>query len=455
MSNRFCCGFLVGTMLFCNANASAFALRDAISIYEEKFSKSPPSVQECGEYCFVIVEGDLAKARHGDVRPLVLSGELKAIQKYVGTPGLGYVSPFTTALQKMFSTLVEFEIPHCRTVTVEDSHDDRRFRHVTAYEAEPLQRARDRVERREKGRRSVAAWRRDLASLVSRYEKAHAVERVWNHLGATLPIVLGEDRFMSFAGIEMNGADVERLISTWNGDSADRAECVNALKVLPSFSRAHMRMAELESESGNYIASALEFVNAGAGGCFDRKKFADRIKEHERIWTSLSWREFGRLADALAIPDAELAKSRFSRWKDVVRTLGFVSFRNSASSEAEHAFAEARELFQQGKNLPRILSLLEESLTTNPGVGDAWRYYAAALRTSGRHRDSVLAGHVALVLNRSDEKAIWEIIRGYKELGLHEMAESNAWWLSVVSHDLSLQRCTLDFLKGMRPDCYD
>ena len=51
---------------FLSVKVFAFAGEEAHRLYAEHYVRKPPSVQECGEYLFVIVEGDVPKDRHGD-----------------------------------------------------------------------------------------------------------------------------------------------------------------------------------------------------------------------------------------------------------------------------------------------------------------------------------------------------------------------------------------------------
>ena len=137
---------------------------------------------------------------------------------------------------------------------------------------------------------------------------------------------------------------------------------------------------------------------------------------------------------------------------DVRRSVGLLYFDDVEDGEAVRLFETARSLFLEGKDLPRIISLLEQSLTKNPGCGEAWRYYASALRTAGRIEEAVVAGHEAVVLGVNDYAAAWDVVRCYRLMGCKGLAAGNAWWLSVSAEDPDIRRKSMSLLKEMFPN---
>lgn len=442
-------------LLLCGVNAFAFTLREASSIYREKFAGSPPSLQESGEYCFLIVEGSLSDAPKGNVRPLVLSGEMKLLNRYIGGVGLGYESPFCPAVMELFTSRIEFEIPTCRCVTVENSQEEDRFRHVSAYEAGPLRVARDRALRHEKGRRSVNAWCRDVGSLARKYENLKSGSFFWARMGASIPFIKAEGKLMQCVGVPVNGAAAERLVRTWNPDRADKTECVRALSILPTFSLAHGRMGDVEESEGNHFAALMETLYAGVAGELAVDKFSKYVSAFSLQTQNSAWNELCSLAKRIADRKLDLKATHIPFWEEVSRSIGLLFFEKTEDANAACMFETAKELFLKGEDLPRVISLLEQSLAKDPGCGDAWRYYAAALRTAGRIEDALVAGHEAVVLGDNDYVAAWDVVRCYRLMGLDGLAAANAWWLSVSSGDAEIKAKAVSLLKEMLPDVFE
>ena len=446
---------IVVALLLCGVDVIAFTLREATALYRAKFADSPPSLQESGEYCFLVVEGNLADAPKGNVRPLVLAGEMKLLSQCVGGAGLGYETPFCPAVTALFANRIEFEIPACKSVTVENSQDGDRFRHVSAYEAGPLRVARERARRKEKGRRSVNSWCRDVAALAEKYENVKSASCFWKKMGAMIPVIKAECRLMPCVCASVNGVAAERLVRTWNPGKADKTECLRALSVLPTFSLAHRRMGEIEESEGNYFGAAIETLYAGVAGELEEKTFSRRVSALSQQTQNPAWTGLCSLVKGVASREPVSNAVHMPFWGDARRCLGLLFFDNVEDAEAVRMFETARELFLKGENLPRIITLLEQALARNPGCGDAWRYYAAALRTAGRIEDAIVAGHEAVVLGDNDYAAAWDVVRCYRLMGIDGLAAANAWWLSVSAGDADIKEKALSLLKEMSPDVFE
>ena len=442
-------------MLLCGVNAFAFTLREATRVYREKFANSPPSIQESGEYCFLIVEGSLSDAPKGNIRPLVLAGEMKLMCQHIGGVGLGYETPFSPAVMELFASRVEFEIPACKSITVENSQSGGRFRHVSAYEAGPIRIARERALRHEKGRRSVEAWCRDVELLSRKYENAKSAAYVWKKIGSSIPVFKSECRLMPCIGVPVNAVAVERRVRTWNPDGADKAACEQALSVLPTYSFAHKRMGDIKENEGDCLAASMESLYAGVAGEFEFEEFSRRVLAFSKRIQNPAWNELRVLVKRITLRETGLMTNAMPFWSDVCRGAGFLYFDDVKDGESVRLFETARSLFLEGKDLPRIVSLLEQSLARNPGCGEAWRYYASALRTAGRIEDAVVAGHEAVVLGDKDYTAAWDVVRCYRLMGLDGLASGNAGWLSVSSDDPEITRQAVSVLKEVHPHVFE
>lgn len=442
-------------MFLCGVNAFAFTLREAMNVYREKFSGSSPSIQESGEYCFLIVEGSLAGAPKGNIRPLVLAGEMKLLSQHIGGVGLGYETPFGPAVMELLASKVVFEIPSCKSVTVENSQSGDRFRHVSAYEAGPIRIARERALRHEKGRRSVEAWCRAVEALARKYENGKSATYVWMKIGASIPVLKSECGLMPCMNVPVNAVAVERLVRTWNPNGADKAACEQALSILPTFSLAHARKGDIKECEGDCLAASMEALYAGVAGEFEFEKFSRRMSAFSKRTQNPAWNELSALVKRVALRETSSTTNGLPFWSEACRSVGFLYFDDVEDREAARLFENARSLFLEGKDLPRIVSFLEQSLARNPGCGEAWRYYASALRTAGRIEDAVVAGHEAVVLGDRDYVAAWDVVRCYRLMGLDGLATGNAWWLSVSSGDSEIKRKSASLLKEIYPHVFE
>lgn len=446
--------FIAGILL-CGVNACAFTLREAMDIYRQKFADSPPSMQESGEYCFLIVEGSLADATKGNIRPLVLAGEMKLLSKHIDGVGLGYKTPFCPEVMKLLASKAGFEIPTCKSVTVENSQSGDWFRHVSAYEAGPIRIARERAARREKGRRSAESWCRDLEMLARKYENAKSSTYVWMKVGASIPVIRSECKTLPCVGVPVNAAAVERLVRTWNPDDANKASCEQALAILPTFSLAHMRLGDIEESKGNWLSASMEALYAGVAGEFDAEKFSRRVSAFSKHVQNPAWDELNDLVRRVANRSSTSDSKALPFLGELCRGAGFLYFSDADDGDAERQFERARSLFLEGKDLALAISLLEQSLAKNPGRGEVWRYYASALRTGGRIEEAVLAGHEAIALDDGDYVAAWDVVRCYRLMGFNRLAAGNAWWLAVSSGDDEIRRKALSLLKEIFPDVFE
>ena len=98
----------------------AFSYEEARSLYVKNYTESPPSVQECGDYVFVIQEGKIDYDDPSGIKAAVLRGQLDAIEKYVGKSAGGVDSPFSKSLTEKLLTLVSFRIPVCKSCRVDE-----------------------------------------------------------------------------------------------------------------------------------------------------------------------------------------------------------------------------------------------------------------------------------------------------------------------------------------------
>lgn len=94
-------------------------------------------------------------------------------------------------------------------------------------------------------------------------------------------------------------------------------------------------------------------------------------------------------------------------------------------------FAEAEVLYRKGKDVPRILTLLAESICINPIGEKKWAYLGGVLKALGKHEDALIAYIQALKFDNSDPWA-WKGVRDCcSKLGYKVNATGLDWYFKL------------------------
>ena len=437
-----------------SAEAFAFAAEEAHRLYAEHYIHTPPSVQECGEYLFVIVEGDVPKDRHGDATREIMEAQLAALENYVGSGTFGYVSPFSARLTERLRPKGSFEISSCQVVTVEENVGEKRFREASAFAAGLIKAERERLLQKKPSRRSVGAWAKDLSALLEKCPSDEMRGRMMSEAGLFLPLLFGPEHSMQCVDVAVDGVAVEKLFYEWNGKAKTQGECESALRVLPTFSAAHRRLAEMARMKGNLVPVVDELIKTGVAGEVDEVVLKSVLGDLATASGSDVWREFAELRQSCLSADLLSVADRSDIGNCVRRSLGRVKFDGNTDSESEQLFKSAKELFVSGRSLPQVIRNLEFSLARNPGLSVAWRLYGDALRTDKRWVAAILAYHEVLSIDVGDIEAIYGVTRCYEAMGLKKLAAAATWWGIVASTDGSFRDEFAGMLKRVYPDAF-
>lgn len=435
--------------------ALAFSSEEAHRLYAERFKTRSASVVECGEYLFVINEGPLSKSKHDDHTAAVLEAQLGALEKHVGSGMFGYVSPFGTKLtDRLCARKVAFSIPSCRVVTVEESIGENEFREASAFELAPIKAERDRVMRREPSRRTVESWLQDLERLLSRCQTDAARRQIMAEAGMVVPLLFAAECACECLDISVDGRDVEWVFAKEPLSAATEDDCRTVLKVLPTYSRAHQRLAVFALDKDDFVECIHESLAVGMTGDVDERLFeAAMIKLHE--WTGCgAWSEFAKLRK-LELLSFETNGWNTSRVRSAVGcALGRVKFKKGRHESGDMDFREARNLYRRGKDLPRIISLLETAIEKNAENHEYWRYYGDALRTGGRFSEAAVAYQQAIALDESDCEAVMGLAQACERLGLKKLAASACWWGLIRFKNNESRAASIDMLGRSLPDVF-
>ena len=415
--------------------AFAFSYEEARALYVKNYTESSPSVQECGDYVFVIQEGLVDYDDPSGIKAAVLKGQLDAIEKYVGKSVGGTESPFPEALTGKLLPLNSFRIPACKSCKVDELRLVGKFRHVSAFEAAPLREARARAASGRPARLSNGEWGALIAERIKSYGSEEDRDSLWAELGAA-PVLMSRLGGVRWMVERADGVTLCDAIVKWRGSETAK-ECYAVLKLNPAFSPAYRRLAALAEAEGDLVvalsrsfkasiaASAPEGVSALAGQVGKR-------------FSSSAWGEYARLyAQAVqksTLPSGESA----AMWKYLVRTFGHLEASSVSAADAAKAaemFKEGQLLFSEGRELEKLIGLFERSLELDPSVSERWRYYAAALRAAGRDLDAAVVYNQVLSMNPRDAVALADLGVLCGKLGFPELAKGCAWYVLATSSD--------------------
>ena len=409
----------------------AASLVEASKIYRGSFKDSPPSVQESGEYLFVIVEDSEDKSADGSINELVLSAQLDAIEKYIGDSKRRVVSPFGETITEKMVALRGFKIPDAKRFSVERKRNGTTFRDVTAFELAPIKAVRESVSSGGPEKYGVEEWLSLLRQSLDQCQSCDEKDEFWAQIGATTPLMSSKGG-VTMIGDSVDFTEVEAAIKEWSDKSSDRKSCDAILSVCPSFAPAHARLSELDLEDGDLIRSLVKALKANAAHG-DRKEIVmTRLSEAGKRYGCSAWLEFSKCAEEV------WGKSEiFSADKGIPRyalnSFGRISVGTAPRNST--AFKHAQALFEKGEDLPKILTLMARAVIDRPNDGLVWRYYGAALRVAGKFLDAVVAYNQALAIKPDDWVAAADLCIVYQKLGYKELASGNAWHVAAMSGD--------------------
>ena len=270
----------------------AFSYEEARSLYVKNYTESPPSVQECGDYVFVIQEGKIDYDDPSGIKAAVLRGQLDAIEKYVGKSAGGVDSPFSKSLTEKLLPLVSFRIPVCKSCRVDELQLVGKFRHVSAFEAAPLREARTQAASGRPANLSNGEWGELIAKKIKSCDNEDAKDELWAELGAAPVLVsrLGGVRWMVDRA---DGIALCEATAGWRPEATAK-ECNSILRLNPAFPQAYVRLAALaEGEGDLIVALSRQFKGALSAPRQEAvSAVATRIAERS---ASSAWTEYARL----------------------------------------------------------------------------------------------------------------------------------------------------------------
>lgn len=94
-------------------------------------------------------------------------------------------------------------------------------------------------------------------------------------------------------------------------------------------------------------------------------------------------------------------------------------------------FAEAEVLYRKGENVPKILSLLAESISINPVGEKKWAYLGGVLKALDKPEDAMIAYIQALKFNKDNPWAWKGVFECCMKLGLRSNARGLAWYFKL------------------------
>ena len=431
MNNLICLTLVAIGVASLSRTSVAASLVEASKIYRGSFRDSPPSVKVSGEYLFVIVEDSEDRSPDGRINELVLSAQLDAIEKYIGDSQRRVVSPFCETITEMMVALRGFKIPEAKRFPVERKRNGTTFRDVTAFELAPIKAARESVSSGKPEKYGIEDWLSLLRRSVNQFQSGDEKDEIWAKVGAITPLVSSKGGVVMIGG-PVDFAEVETALECWSDGSGDRKSCDAILSVCPSFAPALARLSELDHEDGDLIRSIVKALKANAAQGDRREIVMTRLEEASKRYGCVAWSEFSRCAEEVW-GKSEVFNANKGIPRYALNSFGRISVGTDPRNSA--AFKQARELFEKGEDLPKILSLLARAIIDRPNDGLVWRYYGAALRAAGKFLDAVVAYNQALAIKPDDWVAAADLCVVYQKLGYKELALGNAWYVAAMSCD--------------------
>ena len=142
------------------------------------------------------------------------------------------------------------------------------------------------------------------------------------------------------------------------------------------------------------------------------------------------WRELQDIMDIPRRSDSFFARNGNLVWSSVVSgTKG--DFYPNWLEDDDGRFNKAVALYRKGKDVPRIVKLLSESIAINPIGADKWGYLGGALKISGKNEDALFAYLQSLRFNPKNNWAWKGLQECCEKCGYKENAKGLAWYLRM------------------------
>lgn len=100
--------------------------------------------------------------------------------------------------------------------------------------------------------------------------------------------------------------------------------------------------------------------------------------------------------------------------------------------EGEKDFSEAVSLFKQGKDLPKILSLLKKSIESMPNNADKWRYLGGSLIVMKKYPEALVAYIQAARLDPNNLDVLLKISELCAKCNLPLNSEGIQWYVQML-----------------------
>ena len=420
--------------LSCGASA-AFDPDAALASFREDFADKAGPVETDGTNLFVIVDAEVPPGLPGGASRVSLTEMHKSLVSWIDGMGAedqsAPVSPFCPLLSDFVLPDIEFELPKVDSVVVEDTAKDGRIRHATAMELEPLAKLRAEVAEKKASSRKLDDWVSLLDASRTNLRSEKERELFLSLLGCPDALVSSRPSARCFGeGVDL--VEMSAALASWNPEMAGPADCRRLLAIAPAFAPAWRSLAGV-SERAEEWPDAVAFLLAANASDPQEPDFAAICAAARRDNGSPAWNEFAELLPRLVASAPENGRTN-SLWRYVFRTAGHLDFAPTGRSDGG-AFNEAMSLWKKAKaeDLPDIVDRLQSSIEADPSRAGTWKYLGAALRTSGRPEQALVAYNEAARLSPDDAECAAYQASLYQALGCPAMASGAAWRVLLAS----------------------
>lgn len=428
----------------------AVSFDEARSVFNNSYTNPPPGILSGGGYLFHVFDSYPGL----DEGETIMKDQMRSLKGYVGRPK-EIVSPFDRSLAEKLTPMLEFRIPECAAFTIERKYHDSYVRVVTAFEAAPIDRARELANAERAAKRTLTDWETSLRSLYLAGEEDDRF-KLLGELGATRRVLASLNGIKKLFGTTDYLA-LENVLAHWDVKNATVEDCTRMLELFPLHHQALRKLSDARSREGDFF-SALDLELTACAVSLDTYRIRKTIENLEHSYDATKWKSLADLYEKAQAEDLTFGgKALF--WRAVRGSMGKVSFvaRKTKASDGG-AFEKAKALFRpyKGKNVKHDLeiatALLVKSIECDPSDGEKWRYYASALRADNKQIEAVIAYWEALTLNPGDDVAATDLLLLYDKIGYKQLAEGDAWWMLIAGADKESVKKAREFIKGKYSD---
>ncbi|WP_455756450.1 tetratricopeptide repeat protein [Sulfurimonas sp.] len=117
----------------------------------------------------------------------------------------------------------------------------------------------------------------------------------------------------------------------------------------------------------------------------------------------------------------------------IFNSFGHFNINKKLSSKQDSDYTEAKKLFDDGKDLDKIIILLAKSLNNNPNHKQTYKYLAISLKAKKMYYEALAILNQLLRLDKDDFVIKAHIVDCYYELGYKDLSKNYAKYIEILN----------------------